>query len=264
MAAILWAVVLLWAPPPRAWARTIDDTLHDMKKGDGSVLLGAFEREVAIIRDGLANEGKVTAMMTRFIGEVIWEMGKAFVDFPIAPAVHLSVFRGGATGVEAAFYLIVKGANVSAYFVEPNGTATNWAFSYPPALLFALGFGQPLRDSHAVVIDRLQKSLQNNVPGALFSSYTFVPQPLPSASLSLSLSCVSSSIACARRGRFSVGRGGRVRPRGGQSPRYTTRGRLPSPAITLPSHARPPLPCDVVCPSSLPYAVYTMFFHHLF
>ena len=164
--AIAWAsVFLLASPPPWVRARTIDDTLNEMKVGDGQVLLGAFEREVAVIRKGLASEGKVTAVMTRFLGEVIWEMGKAFVDFPIAPAVHLSVFRAGVTGVEAAFFLIVKGANVSAYNVEPNGTSTNWAFSYPPALLFALGFGQPLRDSHAVLVDRLQRSLRDHVPG---------------------------------------------------------------------------------------------------
>jgi len=157
----------------------------------------------------------------------------------------LSVFRGGATGVEAAFYLIVKGANVSAYFVEPNGTATNWAFSYPPALLFALGFGQPLRDSHAVVIDRLQKSLQDNVPGAP-SPYTLVPQA-PAQRLTLTLSCVSSSIAFARRGRFSVGRGGGIRPRGGQPPRYTPHTWTP----LLPrNHAPLPMPPTTTGPVS--------------
>ena len=124
-------------------ARTYDDTLRDMRGGDGQVLLGAYLCEVDIIRKGLSGSGKVWAHMNQFMGEEVLDLGRLFYDFPIAPAVHTSVFRGGKTGAEATFYLMIKGADVNDYKLETNDSLI--LDSYPPAMLLALGLGQPPR-----------------------------------------------------------------------------------------------------------------------
>lgn len=151
------------------WARTIDDNLNDMRKGSGKVLLGAYLREVEIIRKGMSEEGSVSAVMTPFLGEEVLEIGKAFVDFPAAPAVHISIFMGGKTGSEAAFFLMLRGANVSKYYLEPDGTDTDYFLSYPPAMLYALGMGQPPRKSHAGLLERVHQSIGGHLPGANFN-----------------------------------------------------------------------------------------------
>ena len=124
-------------------ARTYDDTLRDMRGGDGQVLLGAYLCEVDIIRKGLSGTGKVWTVMTQFMGEEVLDLGRVFYDFPIAPAVHISVFRGGKTGSEATFFFMIKGADVNDFKLETNATLI--LNSYPPAMLLALGLGQPPR-----------------------------------------------------------------------------------------------------------------------
>jgi hypothetical protein len=56
-------------------------------------ILGAFLGKVEYVQDALAhaNTGNVNAIMTREIGEHFLKLGKAGVDFPVAPALHIAI-----------------------------------------------------------------------------------------------------------------------------------------------------------------------------
>mmetsp|Transcript_16654 Transcript_16654/g.16017 ORF Transcript_16654/g.16017 Transcript_16654/m.16017 type:complete len:725 (+) Transcript_16654:271-2445(+) len=145
-------------------ARTKTDDLMDLQKGDSNVLLGAFVGEVSVIRQGIEEGGSVFVIMAAYIGEVILGLGKSFVDFPLAPALHLAIYQGEKKHLEAAFYLMNRGANINSFRLEKN-TSMKYTPSYPPGILFALGFGSNRHSSkisHAGFLQRLHQTLPNH------------------------------------------------------------------------------------------------------
>lgn len=145
-------------------ARTKTDDLQDLEKGDANVLLGAFVGEVSVIRKGIEEGGSIHVIMGSYMGEVILKLGKSFIDFPLAPALHVAIFQGEKKNLEAAFFLMNKGSNINSFRLEKN-ISMKYTPSYPPGILFALGFGSERhssRISHAGFLQRLHQSLPDH------------------------------------------------------------------------------------------------------
>lgn len=145
-------------------ARTKTDDLIALEKGDANVLLGAFVGEVSVIRQGIDEGGSIFVIMGSYMGEVILRLGKSFIDFPLAPALHLAIYQGEKKHLEAAFYLMNRGANINSFRLEKNSSMI-YTPSYPPGILFALGFGSnrhSSRISHAGFLQRLHQTLPNH------------------------------------------------------------------------------------------------------
>jgi hypothetical protein len=149
-----------------AWSKA--DEMRKARKGNSRVVLGAFVGEVSIIREGLHEGGSVHAILSPMMGENIIKMGKYGVDFPYAPAVHLAVHEGCKETLEAAFYLMNKGADINDYEVpqfhvgEVMGLSVNVTgrgLGYPPAILLALGLGMEPANAHAALLQRLYMSI---------------------------------------------------------------------------------------------------------
>ena len=62
--------------------------------GDVDVLQGAFIGDVALVTKGLQAGALVNPLLSRKIGETTLAIGKAWVDFPVAPALHVCFFCG--------------------------------------------------------------------------------------------------------------------------------------------------------------------------
>ena len=137
-------------------ARTIDDNIREMGTGNGKVLLGAYLCEVAIIKMGIREGGTLDAILTPFLGSVVLNIGKPYINFPSTPPLHLAINNGNKKAVEAAFYMMLHGADINQYQVS-NQTA-NFS-NYPPAITLAIGLGKPPRNSHAALLDMLYQLL---------------------------------------------------------------------------------------------------------
>lgn len=62
--------------------------------GDVDVLQGAFIGDVELVTKGLQAGGLVNPLMSKLVGERTLGFGKVGLDFPAAPALHLSFFCG--------------------------------------------------------------------------------------------------------------------------------------------------------------------------
>ena len=142
-------------------AGTIADDLKSLENGNAKVLLGAFVGEVSAIRKGLNEGGNVSAVMDPFMGEAVLKIGKVFGDFPLAPAVHIAFHQGDKKHLEAAFFLMIRGADINVFNVETN-KSLEYSASYPPAILYSLGLGKSPRNSHAAFLRRLYISLKSH------------------------------------------------------------------------------------------------------
>lgn len=153
---IVWATQLLAQPHPRVF----------FERGNAKVCLGAFVGEVSVARLGLKEGGDVNALLTPYLGEQILKLGKAGIDFPVCPSIHLAFERGQLEHANFAFTLVNHGANPNMYVVPDRNTT----YGFPPAMLFALGFGQTPQNSHAEFVRRMLKAFP-----ALFN-FTIIKQ----------------------------------------------------------------------------------------
>ena len=70
---------------------TTGDDIRDYEKGDGSIFAGIYLGDEELIRKGIQEGGDVNALLDPFLGEVVLKLGKAYVDFPVAPALHVAI-----------------------------------------------------------------------------------------------------------------------------------------------------------------------------
>lgn len=136
------------------YSKTNEDDLKRVQRGNGRIILGTILGDIASIQLGLAEGGNYNTALEPYFGEMILKYGKAHVDFPTCPVVHLAFNLATARHVEVAYYLLRVGAEMNDYII-PSYNSTVFEVSYPPALLFALGLGQTPSTQHAAFLQRL-------------------------------------------------------------------------------------------------------------
>lgn len=146
---------------PNINARTMADTRRELELGDTKALMGSYLGNVELIRQGRIEGASVHCLMTDYIGEQILKIGKAGVDFPIAPILHLSFNGGTKEHLESAFYLMRYGSKANSYLLPYLNNETDiFIVGYPPAYMFLLGLGRKPENSMAAFFQRLYLTYQ--------------------------------------------------------------------------------------------------------
>lgn len=142
------------------FSRTIKDEIKSLQTKSGRILIGTLLGDVSLIRMGTNEGGNINAVLEPYFGEMVMKLGKAYVDFPSCPAVHLSFNLGLKQHVNAATLLLRLGADPNIYRLPSNKTSKYALIDrgYPPALLYALGLGQEPHISHAAMLQRLLRT----------------------------------------------------------------------------------------------------------
>ena len=102
------------------------------------------------------------------IGEVVLKIGRAFIDFPVAPAIHVAIYR--VASLELALLLLRNDADIDSFTLPHSGSSSINGDSkessstyvsprgYPPALIFAIGgFDRPTSNAHAALVKQLHE-----------------------------------------------------------------------------------------------------------
>jgi len=143
-------------------ARTRADDIREMSRGGANVVLGALQGQVYLIRRGVTEGGEINTIFDENLG-ALWKLGKPWVHYPKWPALHLAVASGKHDHLNAAFYFMTHGANITEYQLpiraihETHGVVD---IGYGPAMLYALGLGGIKVDAqHAALLQRLKDTL---------------------------------------------------------------------------------------------------------
>jgi hypothetical protein len=156
---------------PNINARTMADTRRELELGDTKSLMGSYLGNVGLIRQGKVEGASIHCKMTKYVGENILKIGKAGIEFPIAPIVHLSFNGGTKEHLESAFFLMRYGANVNSYLLPYLNNETGLIDSgYPPAYMYLLGMGRRPENAMAAFFQRLYLTYQES--STPFINYT--------------------------------------------------------------------------------------------
>jgi len=96
------------------------------------------------------------------LGEIVLKIGRAHVDFPVAPAIHVAVYLARNEHLSICQFLLRMGADFNDYILpqESDLIDKREAFiiskGYPPAILYAIG--PKSTNAHAALIKRLYES----------------------------------------------------------------------------------------------------------
>ena len=102
---------------------------------DEKLLLACYRGDLEMAKAGLSGGASAEAVLTPDIGERVLKLGRAGVDFPVAPALHVSVNGGTKAHLQIAALLLSGGADAKQYSFNHDGTG----FSFPPAFMYGLG-----------------------------------------------------------------------------------------------------------------------------
>lgn len=141
-------------------SRTIQDDIRHLEAKSGRILIGTVVGDVSMIRLGHNEGGNINAVLEPYFGELIIKLGRAYVDFPSCPAVHLALNLGLKQHLNAATVLLHFGADPNIYKL-PSEKGSKYASldrGYPPAILYALGMGQKPHNTHAAMLQRLVRT----------------------------------------------------------------------------------------------------------
>jgi hypothetical protein len=110
---------------------------EDLSKlaADEKLLLACYRGDLEMAKAGLSGGASAEAVLTPNIGERVLKLGRAGVDFPVAPALHVSVNGGTKAHLQIAALLLGGGADAKRYSFNHDGTG----FSFPPAFMYGLG-----------------------------------------------------------------------------------------------------------------------------
>ena len=93
---------------------------------------------------------------------MILKLGRANVDFPVAPAIHVAFYFLTSDSLEISQFLLRNGADMYEYVLPAKGndsprpsTSYLTAKGYPPALMFAIGLGREPTNAHAALVKQL-------------------------------------------------------------------------------------------------------------
>ena len=103
-------------------------------------------------------------------GEVVLRLGRAFIDFPVAPAIHVAIHR--AVSLELVLLLLRNEADMNSYIhpsdmdssssINDDGREATTSYvspqGYPPAIIFAIGgIDRPTSNAHAALVKQLHE-----------------------------------------------------------------------------------------------------------
>jgi hypothetical protein len=161
----LLLVLLVIQYPMPCRGITKKEQLASMQKGDGNIILGAYEGDADTIRKGINEMGSINAFVTSTLGEDVFHFGRAKHDFPLCPSVHLTFWQGELQHLKAAYFLIKRGARLDLFSHGTNGI---W---HPPAIYYALGMGAQPRNAHAGFIQRLFMTMPEKLNHAAIQEF---------------------------------------------------------------------------------------------
>mmetsp|Transcript_18213 Transcript_18213/g.40422 ORF Transcript_18213/g.40422 Transcript_18213/m.40422 type:complete len:693 (-) Transcript_18213:1581-3659(-) len=154
---VLCILVLLASLHPSCSRTTKDDIKH-LSRGNGRVLHGVYLGDPGEIRLGLDEGGSPDAILEPYFGQIVLKLGKAYLDFPACPALHLAINLAQKGQLNAASFLLKKGANPNLYKLPSIQEKDKYDRGFPPALLFGLGLGQEPTNAHAGLLQRLHRT----------------------------------------------------------------------------------------------------------
>mmetsp|Transcript_22376 Transcript_22376/g.32609 ORF Transcript_22376/g.32609 Transcript_22376/m.32609 type:complete len:671 (+) Transcript_22376:76-2088(+) len=160
--------------------KTKADERRKRSKGDFKVIKGAYFGDVELLRDGLSNGGNPNAVLSKEIGEKYLKFGRAHIDFPVAPAIHIAINGGTYTHLRAAHALIIAGANLNYHYID----RVRGAPVFFPALYYGLGAFSAPNEGHAGMLQTLLVSYPKKFNFTVISEWvrsTGSPPPLHTA-----------------------------------------------------------------------------------
>lgn len=133
------------------------DDFKRLEKGEARLFYGMIMGDPSQVSQALEESASVHAPLDPFIGEKVLLIGKAFVDFPVCPPLHMALLHGKKGNLNVAAMLLRQNLDANKYVLPPTSfNLTNRG--YPPALMYGLGFGQKPTNAHAAMIQRLYRS----------------------------------------------------------------------------------------------------------
>ena len=142
-------------------SQSVSEDIRSYEQGDGNIFSGIYLGDIELIRRGIREGGNVNAILDPFLGEVVLKLGKAYIDFPVAPALHVAINLGKKKDLDSAIFLMRMGADIN-LFQLPSASVDGpeWNLrGFPPAIMYSMGFaGQDPTDSHVALIQRLHQS----------------------------------------------------------------------------------------------------------
>ncbi len=150
------------------------DENRELSRGSTNVILGALQGQVYLIRRGVSEGGEIDTIMEERIGD-FFKLGKPWVHYPKWPALHLAIASGKREQMNAAFYLMSHGANVTHYelpVLEIDKSHSLIDIGYGPAMLYALGMGGlKVNHQHAALLQRLLHTLPSHFNMSVVATY---------------------------------------------------------------------------------------------
>ena len=132
MIAAIIKLYLFLAVFTRVTGRTIKDDIRSLQKSSGRVIVGALTGNIAAIRQGLYEGGTANAIFEPYFGSMILKLGRAYIDFPVCPALHLAINMGSKEHLNAAAFLIRNGADMNLYKLPSDHFEDKHDRGYPP------------------------------------------------------------------------------------------------------------------------------------
>jgi len=128
-------------------------------------VLGALQGQVYLVRRGVTEGGEINTVMDENLGS-LWKLGEPWIHYPKWPALHLAIAAGKHDNLNAAFYLMTHGANITEYqspIRAVHDTLGVVDIGYGPAMLYALGMGGiRVNAHHAALLQRLRDTLHDH------------------------------------------------------------------------------------------------------
>ena len=105
---------------------------------DEKLLLNIVLGDIVQVKNCVHNGASVLTILTPYVGEHRLGLGKPWVNFPVAPALHVAINGGTTKQLNIATFLLSKGADPSVFLHAKYPRISN---GFPPALMFAAGYG---------------------------------------------------------------------------------------------------------------------------
>lgn len=147
-------------------SKTKADIKREQIRGDNRLLRGAYNGDISIVREALAEYANINCVMTKHIGENMLKIGVAGKDFPVATALAVAITGGTRSHLNTISFLISQGADPNKFQIESNGTV-----GYHPALMYGLGEFGSLNSSRIAMVQRLITSYPNLFQGSLLKPW---------------------------------------------------------------------------------------------
>lgn len=174
------------------YGRTRRDQLKNLERGDGRIFIGAITGDISLIRLVINEGGWINSVLEPFFGEMVLKLGKAYVDFPSCPPLHLAFNFAKNENLNAAMFLLKQGADVN-QFQLPSSNFDPMRRGYPPALLFSLGLGQTPNNHHALFLRKIYESAPEKFNSTAMKSWILQSGNPPILQMTVSLNNFAGS-----------------------------------------------------------------------